>query len=59
MAQELTDLAGAAEHLFTTERHVRRLVAERRVPSYRVGGKVRLARADLDAYLAANRVEAS
>jgi hypothetical protein len=28
----LLDLAGVAEHLAVSERHVRRLVAERRIP---------------------------
>jgi excisionase family DNA binding protein len=46
-----------AEYLNTSERFVRRLIAERRIAFHRVGRHVRLAVADLDAWLAASRVE--
>lgn len=46
-----------AEYLNTSERFVRRLVAERRIAFHHVGRHVRFALADLDAWLAAGRVE--
>jgi excisionase family DNA binding protein len=42
----------------TTTKHVYRLVEERRIAFVRVGGKLRFLESDLEAYLAANRVEA-
>lgn len=54
---DLLDAAGAAEHLGTPLRFIRRLVAERRIRFYKVGHYVRFARADLDAFLAEGRVE--
>lgn len=50
-------LSEAAEHLNVTERYVRRLVAERRVPYLKVGRLLRFQEADLDAYLESCRVE--
>lgn len=47
----------AAAYLNTSVRFVRRLVAERRVAFHKVGAHVRFAIADLDAFLAAGRVE--
>jgi excisionase family DNA binding protein len=47
----------AAEYLNTSVRFIRRLIAERRVAFHKVGAHVRLAVADLDAFLAACRVE--
>ncbi len=52
------DVREAAEYLGTSERHVRRLISERRLSYALVGGKVRLLPDDLDALLAAGRVEA-
>jgi len=46
-----------AEYLNTSERFVRRLVAERRIAFHHVGRHVRFALSDLDAWLAAGRVE--
>ncbi len=51
------DVPSAAAYMGTGERFVRRLVAERRVPFHKVGRHVRLRTADLDAFLAAGRVE--
>jgi len=48
----------AAAHMGTTERHVRRLWAERKLPAYKVGALVRFDLDDLDRYLADRRVEA-
>ena len=46
----------AAEHLNTSDRFVRRLIAERRIAFHKVGRHVRFAVADLDAFVAAGRV---
>ncbi|WP_019932266.1 excisionase family DNA-binding protein [Nocardia sp. BMG111209] len=48
---------GAAVYLGTGVRFIRRLVAERRVVFYKVGGHVRFKLADLDAYAQAGRME--
>lgn len=49
----------AAAYLGTTHRHVRGLRRSGRLSYVMVGGKVRLAPADLDAFIAARRVRAS
>lgn len=46
----------AADYLNTSVRFVRRLIAERRIAFHKVGRHVRLAVADLDAFVAAGRV---
>ena len=51
---ELLTLPQAAEYMNASERFARRLVDERRVRVHKVGRFVRIARADLDDYLAAN-----
>lgn len=56
MAKYLTVLE-TAEYLNTSERFVRRLIAERRIAFHRVGRHVRLAVADLEAFVQAGRVE--
>lgn len=48
----------AAEHLNTSVRFVRRLIAERRIAFHKVGAHVRIAVADLDRFVQAGRVEA-
>lgn len=55
-AARVLNLQEAAEFLSTTERHLRRLVAERRIGFVKVGRFVRFQVADLDSYLAAQRV---
>lgn len=55
----LTDKAGAATYLGTTERHIKRLVFERNLTHVHVGGKLRFDFADLDRYIKANRTEAT
>lgn len=47
----------AAERLGVTERFMRRLVAERRIPFHKLGYHVRFKVSDLDAFAAAGRVE--
>ena len=46
-----------AVYLNTSERFVRRLIAERRIAFHHVGRHVRFALSDLDQWLAAGRVE--
>jgi excisionase family DNA binding protein len=48
---------GAAEYLNTSERFIRRLIAERRIPFHHVGRHVRIAVVDLEAFVQAGRVE--
>ena len=50
-------VAETAKYLNTSERFVRRLIAERRVAFHHVGRHVRFALSDLDAWLATQRVE--
>jgi hypothetical protein len=45
-------------HPWLTERYLRRLVAERRIAFHKIGGRLVFAVADLDALVAAHRVEA-
>jgi excisionase family DNA binding protein len=47
----------AAAYLNTSERFIRRLIAERRVAFHHVGRHVRFAVSDLDAFVRAGRVE--
>jgi excisionase family DNA binding protein len=53
----LLTLAEAAERLGTSVRFIRRLIAERRIAFVRVGRHVRIDPADLEAFIAAGRVE--
>jgi excisionase family DNA binding protein len=46
-----------AEYLNTSERFVRRLIAERRIAFHHVGRHVRVALSDVEAWLATQRVE--
>jgi excisionase family DNA binding protein len=55
--QKYLTVVETAEYLNTSERFVRRLIAERRIAFHHVGRHVRFALADLDAWLAASRVE--
>ena len=47
----------AAERLGTSVRFVRRLIAERRIVYVKLGGHVRIAADDLEAFIVAGRVE--
>ena len=47
-----------AERLGTSQRFVRRLIAERRIPYTKLGKHVRIAAVDVDAFIDAGRVEA-
>jgi excisionase family DNA binding protein len=55
-ADGLLDVTAAAVRLGTPVRFVRRLVAERRIPFYKVGRYVRFSREDLDRWIEDCRV---
>ena len=55
--RRLLDPTALARKLDVTERHVRRLVAERRIPFLKVGRFVRFDPADIDAWLTQAKVE--
>jgi excisionase family DNA binding protein len=57
MATRYLTVVEAAEHLNTSVRFVRRLVAERRIAFHKVGAHVRIAVVDLDTFVLAGRVE--
>lgn len=55
----LLDVASASVRLGCSERFIRRLVQERRIPFVKLGGtKVRFVGTDLDRWVASQRVEA-
>jgi excisionase family DNA binding protein len=54
----LLSVEEAAERLGTSTRFVRRLIFERRIAFVKVGRHVRITPGDLDAYIAAGRVDA-
>ena len=56
-ADALLTIPEAAARLGTPARFVRRLVAERRIGFTKVGRYVRFSNADIDAFIAAGRVE--
>jgi excisionase family DNA binding protein len=53
----LLDVDGVAQALGVTNRHVRRLVAERRIPFFKVGKFVRFDPGELHVWLDQQRVE--
>jgi excisionase family DNA binding protein len=54
--QRMLDVVGLAARLGVTERFVRRMVLERRIPFYKVGSLVRFDVVDVEQWLATNRV---
>jgi excisionase family DNA binding protein len=56
--ERLLTVEDAADQLGTSVRFLRRLIFERRIAFVKVGRHVRIASADLDAYIRAGRVEA-
>jgi excisionase family DNA binding protein len=54
---DLMDTDQAARYLATSTRHVRRLVAERRLSYHKIGRFVRFRRRDLEAFIDCGRVE--
>ena len=57
MLDRLLTVEEAAERLGTSTRFVRRLIFERRIAFVKVGRHVRITPGDLDAYVAAGRVD--
>lgn len=56
--RQLVDICSAAERLGCSERFMRRLVQERRIPFVRLGGrKIRFLVVDLDRWVESQRVE--
>lgn len=55
--QGMLDVVELAARLGVTERFVRRLVHERRIPFYKVGALLRFDVADVEHWLAMNRVD--
>lgn len=53
----LLDITALAERLGVTERFVRRLVAERRIPFLKIGKFIRLEPADVAAWIDQQRVD--
>jgi excisionase family DNA binding protein len=53
----LLSVGEAAGRLGTPVRFVRRLIAERRIRFYKIGRYVRLDAADLDAFVAAGKID--
>lgn len=51
------DVEQSAQYFNTSVRFVRRLIAERRIVYHKVGAHIRIAVADLDAFMAATRVD--
>ena len=54
--ERMLDVVGLAARLGVTERFVRRLVHERRIPFYKVGSLVRFDVVDVEQWLATHRV---
>ncbi|GAA5176924.1 hypothetical protein GCM10023322_00290 [Rugosimonospora acidiphila] len=54
---EVLTIEQAAARIKMSERYVRRLVAERRIPFHKLGRSVRLKASDLAAHIDAGRVE--
>jgi excisionase family DNA binding protein len=59
VARQMLTIEEAAKYLGTTARHVRRLVSDHSLSYYKVGGRVRFADVDLDAWLDARRIDGS
>lgn len=56
---DLLDVPAAAAYLSQTVPWIRRRIYLREIPFHKLGATVRFRRADLDAYIDANRVEAA
>lgn len=52
----LIDISAAADYLGVSERFMRRLVEERRIPYFKVGKFIRFSVEDLDDFLVAARI---
>lgn len=59
MSRVLLDVDGVAERLSVSPRMVRKMIAERRIPHFKVGSLVRFDEQDVDEWLRAScRIEA-
>jgi excisionase family DNA binding protein len=56
-ADRLLTVEATAERMSTSVRFVRRLIAERRIAFVKLGRHVRIAEADIDAFIEAGRVD--
>ena len=56
LPERLLDIAGVAEHLGVNVRHVRRLVAERRIPFIKWGHLIRFDPTEIADWLESSRV---
>jgi excisionase family DNA binding protein len=54
---DVMTIGEAADYIKMSERYVRRLAAERRIPFHKLGRSVRIRRVDLVAHMDAGRVE--
>ena len=57
-AEPMMDINEIAALLNTNVRHIRRLVSERRIPHYKIGGKLRFGRRETHDWVASQRVAA-
>ncbi len=57
--EQMIDIAGLAERLGVSERFVRRLVEERRIPFFKIGRHVRFDLDDVEKWIRESRVEPS
>jgi excisionase family DNA binding protein len=58
VADRLLTVEAAAERMSTSVRFIRRLIAERRIAFVKLGHHVRIAEADIVAFIEAGRVDA-
>lgn len=57
-AEALVDVRGAAERLGCSERYLRRLIQERRIPFVKLGGsKIRFSISELELWIEGQRVQ--
>jgi excisionase family DNA binding protein len=59
MDRRMLTIVEAAEYLGTTPRHIRRLISDHSLSYYKIGGRIRFADVDLDAWLETRRVGSS
>jgi excisionase family DNA binding protein len=57
VARRMLTIVEAAEYLGTSPRHVRRLVTDHSLSHYKIGGRIRFADVELDAWLDRRKVE--
>jgi excisionase family DNA binding protein len=57
VADRLLTVEAAAERMSTSVRFIRRLIAERRIAFVKLGRHMRIAEADIDAFIKAGRID--